>query len=136
MCAFFLVEVKLELFPCLIFFFFFFTLLLGAVGQCRSETIGLVLRNQIWKAALSNRDTIEFKTLETNLLSAVSHLACLSYGILELYVKKKASASQGHDIFKTFSPHLKSRTGLNVYRRRLEIRKKTKGASLAYLPQI
>ena len=104
------------------FFFFFFTLLLGAVGQCRSETIGLVLRNQIWKAALSNRDTIEFKTLETNLLSAVSHLACLSYGILELYVKKKL--------------HLKSRTGLNVYRRRLEIRKKTKGASLAYLPQI
>ena len=117
-------------------FFFFFTLFLGAVGQCRSETIGLVLRNQIWKAALSNRDTIEFKTLETNLLSAVSHLACLSYGILELYVKKKAAASQGHDIFKTFSPHLKSRTGLNVYRRRLEIRKKTKGASLAYLPQI
>ena len=110
--------------------------MLGAVGQCRSETIGLVLRNQIWKAALSNRDTIEFKTLETNLLSAVSHLACLSYGILELYVKKKASASQGHDIFKTFSPHSKSRTGLNVYRRRLEIRKKTKGASLAYLPQI
>lgn len=111
--------------------------MLGAVGQCRSETIGLVLRNQIWKAALSNRDTIEFKTLETNLLSAVSHLACLSYGILELYVKKKkASASQGHDIFRTFSPHLKSRTGLNVYRSRLEIRKKTKGASLAYLPQI
>ena len=119
-----------------LFDFFFFTLLLGAVGQCRSETIGLVLRNQIWKAALSNRDTIEFKTLETNLLSAVSHLACLSYGILELYVKKKASASQGHDIFRIFSPHLKSRTGLNVYRRRLEIRKKTKGASLAYLPQI
>ena len=86
MCAFCLVEAELELFPCLIFFF---TLLLGAVGQCRSETIGLVLRNQIWKAALSNRDTIEFKTLETNLLSAVSHLACLSYGILELYVKNK-----------------------------------------------
>ena len=63
-------------------FDFFFTLLLGAVGQCRSETIGIVLRNDIWKAALSNRDTIEFKTLETNLLSAVSHLACLSYGIL------------------------------------------------------
>ena len=80
MCAFCLVEVKLELFPCLIFFFF--TLLLGAVGQCRSETIGIVLRNEIWKAALSNRDTIEFKTMETNLLSAVSHLACLSYGIL------------------------------------------------------
>ena len=103
MCAFFLVEVKLELFPCLIFFFFF-TLLLGAVGQCRSETIGLVLRNQIWKAALSNRDTIEFKTLETNLLSAVSHLACLSYGILELYVKKKASEVKDMTFSKLFRP--------------------------------
>ena len=85
-------------------FFIFFTLLLGAVGQCRSETIGIVLRNEIWKAALSNRDTIEFKTMETNLLSAVSHLACLSYGILELYVKKKASEVKDMTFSKLFRP--------------------------------
>lgn len=40
--------------------------------KCEPRKVGLTLTNETWTQSLLNRDSIEFKTLEYNILSAVS----------------------------------------------------------------
>lgn len=40
--------------------------------KCEPRKVGLTLTNETWTQSLLNRDSIEFKTLEYNILPAVS----------------------------------------------------------------
>ena len=42
--------------------------------ECEIKTVGITLESETWKSALNNRESIEFKTLQANLLSEVSIL--------------------------------------------------------------
>ena len=39
--------------------------------KCKRQRVGITLTNETWKQSLLNRDSTEFKNLESNVLSAV-----------------------------------------------------------------
>ena len=46
--------------------------LLFSGSDCQVKKVGITLKNEQWKSGLTNQSSIEFKTLESKLLSAVS----------------------------------------------------------------
>nr|XP_058941417.1 uncharacterized protein LOC131769700 [Pocillopora verrucosa] len=53
-------------------------------NECEIKTVGIKLESETWKSALNNRESIEFKTLQANLLSEISKVYTKSPG-KELY---------------------------------------------------
>ena len=51
-------------------FMFLCCFLIGS--DCQVKKVGITLKNEQWKSGLTNQSSIEFKTLESKLLSAVS----------------------------------------------------------------
>lgn len=46
--------------------------LLTGGNKCKTERVGITLRNEKWNQSLSNKESTLFKKLESNVLMAVS----------------------------------------------------------------
>ena len=78
---------------------------IGAVNQCQSERVNILLKNEIWKASLLNSKSDESKALESNLASAVSyHVILQTSGHFPRYfIHEKNKSRIQHTINATFS---------------------------------
>lgn len=73
---------------CVLIFIFYCT-----VGKyCDTRMVELTLQSETWKSALNNKASIEFKTLQANLLSEVSipqHLVSAFGGNLKIFMYER-----------------------------------------------
>ena len=59
-------------------------------NDCENMKVGITLQSENWKTALHNRESIEFKTLESKLLSEVSFLwSCIHIFCFHVHPKSE-----------------------------------------------